>query len=55
MEQSLVRNLLVSKRELLSRERTGAQEPGSLGSTFHVSADTLYYGKMKQPWLQNEG
>lgn len=47
MEQSLVYNLLVSKGKLLSRESVGAWEPGSLGSICHVSADMLYYGKMK--------
>lgn len=55
MEQSLVHNLLVSKGKLLSRENEGAREPGSLGSTLHVSADMLYYGKMKQSWLRNCG
>lgn len=55
MEQSLVHNLLVSKGKLLSRENVGAREPESLGSTLHVSADMLYYGKMKQSWLRNCG
>lgn len=51
MEQSLVHNLLVSKGKPLSQESTGAWELGSLGSTLHISADMLYYGKMKQTWL----
>lgn len=54
MEQSLVHNLLVSKGKLLSRESVGAWELGSLGSTRHVSADMLYYGKTKQsPGCEN--
>jgi len=48
MKQSLVHNLLISKGKILSRESIGAWEPGSLGSTLHVSADMLYYRKMKQ-------